>query len=548
MDSCSSQEEKMDYKKAYDELKYAQGEIIDYKAAYLELKQAYKLLYQCFEQQAQQLKRVLESIAVYEEQIKQLRQDKFGRHTEQSQQVLDEPQKKSMSLVTSASKKSKRSVRQKGRALDTSQLPRCQIHHTLPKEQQICQQCGKPMKVIGQTVTEKVEALPRQCFVKEHCRDKYACQGCGLLKQPPAVLDSPLPKSFAGSSFIANIIINKYQYHQPLYRQSQQLKSQGIDIPDNTLNHWVMESAKQLLPLFEAFWTEIQSSRYLQVDETPVKVLNQESKAYLWVYLSPQQNLILYDHQPSRGGIAVESRLKSYKGKIQSDGYVGYTKLRRSEAIEGFGCMAHARRKFVDVVKVAGGAKGVAHQVVETMEGLYRIEKEAREHKLSAEQRQALREKEAKPILEALLSLFKNTHAPPNSGLGKAISYSLKQWPYLKKYVNDGEVEIDNNWVENAIRPFALGRRNWLFIGHNESGKLAGLFYSLIESAKLNDLCPNVYMHYLLTKVTALRRRTVDAVSLLPHRIDREVIAAFEKQHQKEAQQALGSVAIDDTG
>lgn len=504
----------------------------------------------------EQLRLALEKLAFYEEQFKLMRQRQFGRRTEQAHSLQYEfplfdgvescadssaaPEKETITYTRHQPKKP-------GRRIDTSGLPRLQERHTLSDAQRTCECCNELMPEMGQNITETVELIPRQCFVRESIRLKYACQPCGTLKQAPAVAISPLPKSFAGCSLIAEVIVNKYQLHQPLYRQAQHFKSHGLDIPDNTLGNWVMGAAEQLRPLLKPFWSEALSSDYLQVDETPLKVLSENKKAYMWCYLSPltEKQLVIYDYHPTRAKSAVEGRLKNYQGLLQSDGYAAYNGLRQSPQIEGFACMAHARRKFVEVIKIASGAQGIAATVVELIKALYKLEHQARENKMTPEERQAFRQEHAPPILDKLLATLQATQAPPKSGLGKAVRYTLNQWIYLIKYVNYGQVEIDNNWVENKIRPFALGRKNWLFLGHHESAKLGGLLYSLIESAKLNGLPPYQYIHYLLTQVHALRRKEIDPVSLLPHRIDRKLLEAFALAHQTQAQAAIKAFVAD---
>lgn len=200
--------------------------------------------------------------------------------------------------------------------------------------------------------------------------------------------------------------------------------------------------------------------------------------------------------------------------------------------------MVHARRKFAEIVKIAK-KPGKAHEAIEYFTALYLIEDQAREQKLSFEERKQLRRKETEPILEKFHCwlLRSKNKVPPQSAIGKAIGYTLKQWPFLIRYLDYGEVEIDNNWVENQIRPFALGRRNWLFVAHEDSAQIAALLYSLIQSAKMNNLNPRVYIHYLLTKVHALRKKEISAKDLLPNRIDKNLLNQFAENEFKKVQE-----------
>jgi transposase len=338
-------------------------------------------------------------------------------------------------------------------------------------------------------------------------------------------MQAPIPKSMAGPGLITDVVIGKYEYHIPLYRQSKILKGLSINIPDNTLGNWVMQSGDGLRILDDAFLVEMNVAHYLQVDETPVKVLKPEKKAYMWIYLSPMPNhkLIRFEFNLSRESQVVEKSLKDFKGRLQSDGYGGYNGMRKKTDVIGLGYMAHSRRKFAELVKIAPPKmRGKSHEALGYFAKLYAIEDEARKKELSFENRKLLRQKESVPILEKFHEwlILSKQKVPPKSGIADAIDYTLRQWPYLTPYTNHGEAEIDSNWVENQIRPFALGRRNWLFVGAEESAQIAALFYSLIQSAKLNGLNPRTYLHYVLTQIHALRKNEIAARDLLPHRID----------------------------
>jgi len=342
---------------------------------------------------------------------------------------------------------------------------------------------------------------------------------------------APLPKALAGSSVLTEVLINKYQYHLPLYRQSKMMASLGVMVPDNTLGNWVMQIGLALMKLYDAFWGAILVGRYLQVDETPVKVLKPEKKGYLWSYFAPWvgKGLIVFELSLTRSGSVAEKRLESFKGLLQTDGYNGYQRLREREDIDGLGCITHARRKFSEVVKITKNHEGIAAQAIERLRPLYELEAKMREWGHGFHTRKRLRQKIAWPILKDFHAWLKKTlpHVPPKSQLANAISYSLNQWPYLIKYLRHGMAEIDTNWVEGEIRNIALGKKNWLFIGHENSGKIHALFYSLILSAILNGLNPRLYLHYLITKVHDLRRGLIDPMSLLPHTIDQTVLKKF---------------------
>ena len=355
---------------------------------------------------------------------------------------------------------------------------------------------------------------------------------------------APIPKAIAGAGLLTDVVLSKYQYHLPLYRQSKIMQSDGITLSDKTLANWVMKSGDALLKVYDAFWI-ILKNRYLQVDETPVKVLETNKKGYVWAYFAPNvgKGLVAFEFSLTREGSVANERLKSFNGLLQTDGYNGYGALRKREGIVGFGCLSHARRKFSEVVKISGDKLGIAAEMIERMKPLYALEARMREAGLDHRTRKRLRQKIAFPILKNIrrwLRSIKNK-VLPKSKLGTAISYTMKQWPYLVAYLRHGMAEIDTNYVENKIRDIALGKKNWLFIGNEECGKIHALWYTLIISAIINDLNPRVYIHYLLTKVHQLRRKEIDPVSLLPDRIDIKELELLALEQIEFGRKVLGA-------
>lgn len=487
----------------------------------------------------------------FEEQIKLGRQRQFGKRSEKlniQQEIIfdaDETLQRDISSSSLETEVASYTRRKKtvGRRIDTSLLLKTQEIHDLSETQKICSCCGGALHKFRDEISETIETIPEQKYVVEHIHPQYACRQCETIVSAEKDV-APIPKCMAGPSLLTDIIIHKYQYHLPLYRQSKLFQSSGLDIPDNTLGNWVMQVGEGLRCLDEAFCEEILCVNYLQVDETPVKVLKPEKKAYMWCYLSPLENqrLIRFRFDMTRSGSVAEKDLEAFKGLLQSDGYSGYNDLRKREQNTPFGCMAHARRKFAEVVKI-GSVKstGKAEEAIRYFGLLYEIESNARKQKLTVEERKQLRQSEATPIVKQFYAWLNQTKSqvPPESAIGRAIAYTIKQWPYLSTYVNYGEVEIDTNWVENEIRPFAIGRRNWLFLGNEESAQIAALFYSLIQSAKLNNLNPRIYLHYLITQIHLLRKKEVDPKSLLPHRIDRNKLQLFADAEFQKSRKVL---------
>lgn len=461
-------------------------------------------------------------IRCYEEKLKLANTKRYAPSSEQSEAIQfdfigydeDEDHNEAAATETITYERKKKST---GRKIDTSELPREVVHHDLADDERCCAGCNKELHKVGEDVSEKLVYVPATLKVIEHRRAKYSCRGCDTIKSAPKP-ESLVPKSMADNSLIIDVILAKYQRHMPLYRQSQFFKSMGLEIPDNTLGNWVLSAFDALAPISKCLWEQLDNLRVLQVDETPVKMLSTDKKGYMWVYHScdPDNRFVLYDYNESRGAHVVDTRLHGFSGILQNDGYSGYNGQRSRGTVINVGCMAHCRRKFVDVIKVTGNKTGSAQVAMSYITKLYNIERAIKDK--SHDERYRIRQQEAVPILEQfhawLLKIQPKT--PPRGKLGAAISYSINQWPYLSEYANHGEVEIDNNWVENKIRPFAVGRKNWLFVGNQRGADAAAFFFSLIESCKLNDIEPRAYLSMLFEKAADARRGEVDPKYLLP--------------------------------
>jgi transposase len=499
---------------------------------YIELDQAKKEICHLKSQHQQSTLKITlleEENARLKEQLQLALQRHFGKKSDAGEIPLsNEPSHKEQQTVASYTRKKKK--KSCGRLIDLSSLPRHEIHHDLTGADKICQGCHHEFHFIEKEIVDQLEILPQRFYVANHIHYKYGCRTCHTIhmasKEP-----SPLPKALAGGSLLTEIIVNKYEYHLPLYRQSKMMLSLGMVIPDNTLANWVVGIGMALMPLYAAFWKEILASRYLQVDETPVKILQPEKKGYLWSYFAPWigGGLIAFEISLTRSAEVAEKRLATFKGLLQTDGYSGYQGLRKRDDIEGLGCLTHARRKYSEVVKITKNHGGIAAQAVEKLKPLYVLEDRMREMDYSFHTRKRLRQKIARPILKEFHAWLKEIlpSVPPKSQLANAIKYSLNQWPYLIKYLRHGMAEIDTNWVEGEIRNIAIGKKNWMFMGNKNSGEIHAFFYSLILSTILNGLNPRLYVHYLMTKVHDLRRGRIDPSSLLPHTIDHNALKIF---------------------
>jgi len=481
-------------------------------------------------------KKLAEEVHRLQEQLKLSKHRQFGKKSEVGEDIV--PENDVLITIPAHTRRKKT----KGRLIDTSHLPRYQVFHDLSENQKICTCCQQTLTPMGEDVSEQIEILPQRLFVEEHIRYKYACRQCETVVMSPKE-PAPIPKSMAGAGLLAEVIVNKYHYHLPLYRQSKIFATFHAIIPDNTLANWVMQTGTGLMPIYDAFWEVILSNHYLQVDETPITILNPNKKGYLWVYYAPHigKGLVMFELALTRKGAVAEERLRSFKGALQTDGYGGYEKTRQREDIEAIGCLTHARRKFDEVLKITKNKEGIAALAIERLKPLYGLEAIMRKKGCSFERRKRLRLRIARPILEkfhAWLSEVQPT-VLPKSQLGAAIQYTLNQWPYISQYVQNGMAEIDTNGVENKIRDIAVGRRNWLFMGNQDSGVVHALFYSLILSAITHQLNPRIYIHYLITQIHAIRRKEIDPKQLLPHTINHELLTTFAKEQLNKAKKLM---------
>ena len=397
-----------------------------------------------------------------------------------------------------------------------AELPRTDIHHE--PDSTLCQ-CGCQMKRIGEDVSEKLDYQPGVFTVERHVRGKWVCHQCETLVQAPVpaqIIDKGIPTS----GLLAQVVVAKYADHLPLYRQSGIFERAGLAIPDSTLAEWVGRCGVALQPLVDALKEELMTHPVLHADETPLPMLKpgngKTHKAYLWSYCSTplsSMKAVVFDFAESRGGKHAEQFLDRWRGTLVCDDFPGYKVLFRSGITEA-GCMAHARRRFHELW--ANHSSQIAGEVLDLFGRLYDVEREAT--LLDPGQRLAVRQAQAKPVADALKQwlLIQRQRVPSGSATFKAIEYSLNRWSALTHYLNDPQVPIDNNWVENQIRPIALGRKNWMFSGSLRAGKRAAAIMSLIHSARLNGHDPYAYMKDVLEKLTVQPFRSIS--ELLPHR------------------------------
>jgi len=356
---------------------------------------------------------------------------------------------------------------------------------------------------IGEKITEVLEYTPGKFFVAKTVRPVYK-QKTGEIR----VAELPtqvIPNGNAGASILAYLMVSKFIDHLPFYRQVQIFKRDGMKIPESTISGWFKKTCQLLAPLYELMASNISTSDYIQADESPIPVLSSQKpgsthKGYQWVFLLPKCQMVIFQYHQTRGKSVPQDVLGEFKGCLQTDGYAGYDQLGKSQNITHIGCMAHARRKF-DVAKE--NDLELASHALELIQRLYDIERQAKQEELIAEQVALLRTRQAMPVLTELKCWLEKKYPSmlPKSAIGKAISYTLNQWPQLIGYIQNGEWQIDNNNVENKIRPLALGRKNYLFAGSHQAAQQAAMMYSFFGTCKLNDIEPMQWLTETLRKI-----------------------------------------------
>ena len=428
--------------------------------------------------------------------------------------------------------------RPSGRKPLPPQLPRIEIVHDLAEEEKICPHDGVVLTAIGEEISEQLDIEPAKVRVLRHVRRKYACPHCQQGVKTAALPPQPIPKSLASPGLAAHITVGKYQDGLPLYRQEKILARIGMEISRATLAFWMIQLGRLIQPVINLLRDEMLAYDILQMDETTVQVLKElgktaQSKSYLWVQRGgpPGRPVILFDYDPSRSQSVPLRLLEGYHGYLQVDGYEGYNAIGSQRGIQLVGCMAHARRKFDEALKAQGKAHqrdptkvGHAHQGLLYIQDLYRIERELKT--ATPEDRHRVRQEKAQPLLETIRTWLETVlpAVPPESLTGKALYYLHHQWPKLIRYLEDGRLSIDNNAVENAIRPFVMGRKAWLFCDTVHGAKSSANLYGLIETAKANNHEPYYYLRHVFTELPKAKS-LADIEALLPFNLKPEQIS-----------------------
>jgi transposase len=476
---------------------------------------------------------------VLEEELRLLRHKIFGRRSERftaeelrqsslfdEAELTEQEQQPEPTIAVAAHRRAKR-----GRRGLPASLPRVEVLHDIPEEQKVCS-CGQPLVRIGEETSEQLEIIPQQIKVIRHVRPKYACRKCegADSEQPVKIAPVPaqlIPKSIVTPGLLAYVLVSKFCDAIPFYRQEKLFRRIGVELSRVDFSHWAIQVARQCDPLIEVFLDEILAGPVVQMDETRLQVMKERdrpntSQSFMWVLRGgpPQNPVVVYRYHPTRSAKVPFQYLSDYQGYLQTDGYEGYTDIGCIQGITHVGCWVHARRKFDEAAKPSR-SPGSAQEALGRIAKLYRIERELRASRLEPGEFLRRRKEQAIPILTDFKKWLdtKTKQVPPSTLLGRAVSYALGEWDKLVRYLDSPYLGLDTNPVENAIRPFVLGRKNWLFSGSPRGAHASATLYSLIETAKANGIEPYRYLRYLFTKLPLVQTQD-DYRRLTPQHLD----------------------------
>ena len=468
----------------------------------------YKTLYEEQKQVLEQQQLTIVSLQLQIENLKKLiygsRHEKFNPSNNNSSQLSLDIQAEEMAAVKISSAQKIEYTRVKTEAEQKHEHPgRYKLPEHLERREKIIEpeENTEGLKKIGEEITEELDYEPGKLFVNKIIRPKYARQNNeGVIIAP--MIERPLPKAIAGAGLLAQIVIDKYVDHLPLYRQQERFKREGVNIPYSTLTDMISGTVQLIAPLYDAHKKIILASNYLHADETPQPVLDKEKKGsthrgYFWVYHNSIEKLVLFDYQPGRGREGPQQMLKNFKGYLQTDGYSVYDFFKDEKDIVVLHCMAHARRMFYEAQQ---NDKARTEYALTEFAKLYAIEKSCREKKLSFDEIKNVRSEKSLPILASLGEWMRQQYVQvlPKSVIGKALSYCIERWNELMTYTADGRLNIDNNPVERSIRPVAIGRKNYLFAGSHEAAQRSAMLYSLLGTCKLHEVNPFIWLRNVL--------------------------------------------------
>ena len=421
-----------------------------------------------------------------------------------------------------------------GRKPLPAHLPRIKVIHDLNEDEKICEHDGQPLHKIGEEISEQLDIIPAKIQVIRNIRFKYACRTCSEGVKTATMPKQAIPKSNASAGLLAYIATAKYQDALPLYRQENIFKRHDIEIPRATMANWMIKIGGELFtPLINLMRDHLISQPLIHYDETTYQVLKEpdktaQSKSYMWVGASgpPGKRVILFDYAPTRAASVPVQLLVGFSGYLVTDDYAGYNAVCKTEDITRVGCWAHARRKFYDALKIQKNKTGKAQVTINYIAKLYRIEKQIKELP-SNERLQVRQDESAKIIDEMRVWLDKSIpQVPTSSKLGVALRYLNNNWSRLIEFLNDAVIPLDNNLAENAIRPFVIGRKNWLHSNSVKGAYASAAIYSIIETAKANNIEPYGYLKYIIDRLPLVD--TVEQFEeLLPWNVEKGLLTSW---------------------
>ena len=472
--------------------------------------------------QEQEIELLSAKLKWYEEQVRLSQQKRFGASSEKTPDnqlgFFDEAEKEANlkadePTIEEITYKRRKQKGQREKLFED--LPVETVEYRLSEEDQACPDCSEPMHEMSKEIRKELKVIPAQIKVVEHVRHVYAGRNCEENGDGSPIVTAPMPKpvlpgSFASPSIMAYTMSRKYVEALPLYRQEQQFKHFGIELSRQTLANWMIRGSSDWLRyIYDRMHDHLIKEDILHADETPLQVLREKgrtaaNKSYMWLYATGHTGvpIFLYDYQTTRASKHPKNMLENFKGYLHTDGYAGYNDIPDVSII---GCFAHARRHFNDALKAMPDKSTTSHtnaaKGLDFCNQLFKIEKDLKE--LTPEERYKERLKQSKPILETFLAWLKTIkkQALPKSSLGKAIAYCLNQWHKLERFLLDGRLEISNNRGERAIKPFVIGRKNFLFCNTAKGATASATIYSIVETAKANSLSPFHYLTYLFEKL-----------------------------------------------
>lgn len=471
------------------------------------------LLKELVSQQHSTIESLTSKLAQLEHYVAQLVRARFGPRSEK----LDPNQLALFELIGEASEESvptvapivetpvKEHVRHGGgRSVLPADLPRERIEHDLSEAEKQCPGCGQLRERIGSETSEQLEYVPAQLKVIEHVRWKYACRACQEHVAVAVPAAKPIERGLPGPGLLAQLVVGKFSDHLPLYRLEDVFARSGMEVPRSTLCRWARNVADLLEPLYATMVERVRGSRVIHTDDTPVPVLDptlgHTRTGRFWVYCGDRQNpYSVYDYTPSRKRDGPLNFLADYQGYLQADAFAGYDGIYAAGSVKQVLCWAHARRKFFEAKETKPRE---AHEALSWIARLYQIEREAKD--ASDQERHRLRQERSLPLLAQFREWLLSTTGSvlPKSPFGQAVHYVLPRWDGFVRYCEDGALAIDNNLSERTLRPCAIGRKNWLFLGNDRGGRTAAILLSFVASCKANQVEPWAYLRAMISKIS----------------------------------------------